>query len=352
MYNDINRYVFKSFFIKMQLLFNIMMAIFSIMWKKVLKFAIEFVGIFFLVFALYLVWREIHTLGLKQVANKITELPLFILLIALFFIICDYTAFSGYDFLALRYIGAKLKKWIVIKTAFISFSVTNTTGHAYMAGGSIRYFFYSKVGLNEFQVLKMIAFESLTFLMGMGLVLDVCLILSHFLHLNHIHKYQHLLDAGAVAITIMFLTYLWFVVRPKRCFKWHNITIKAPTLRLTAKQMLVGSFDIISASLVFYTLFRAHMDASYLQVAIIFLIAQVIGIASQVPGGLGVFEAGFLYLFPHTDAEKLPLLAVLITFRALYYFLPLAASVLWLLIDSGIKFISSNNHHQTTNNPQ
>lgn len=308
------------------------------MWKKFLKFGVDFVGVFFLIFALYLVGREVHTLGLKQVFDKITELPFYVLFIALLFVACDYVAFSGYDFLALRYIGTKLKKRLIVKTALISFSVTNTTGHAYIAGGSVRYFFYSKAGLNEFQVLKMIAFESLTFLMGMGFVLDVCLILSHFLHLNRIHQYQHILDMGAVIISLMFLLYLWFVVRAKRCFKWHNITIKAPTLTLTAKQMLVGSFDIVSASLVFYTLFRAHLNASYLQVAIIFLIAQVVGICSQVPGGLGVFEAGFLYLYPHAPDEKLPILAALITFRVLYYFLPLIASILWLLFDSGRNF--------------
>ena len=264
------------------------------MLKKFLKFGIDVVGIFFLVFALYLVWREVHNLGFYQIVNKITELPLWILGIALIFILCNYIAFSGYDFLALYYIGVKLKKWLIIKTSFIAFSLTNTTGHAYIAGGSVRYFFYSKVGLNEFQVFKMIAFESLTFLMGMGAVLDICLILSHFLHLDRIHKYQHLLDLGSIAITLMLLFYLWFVVRPKKCFKLHNIIVKAPTLSLTIKQILVGSFDIISASLVFYTLFRAHLEESYLQVAIIFLIAQVIGICSQVPGGLGVFEASFL----------------------------------------------------------
>ena len=302
------------------------------MWKKFLKFSIDFIGIFFLILALYLVRHEIRELGFEKIINRITELPLGILGMALLFVACDYVAFSGYDFLALHYIGARLKKWLVIKTALVSFSVTNTTGHAYIAGGSIRYFFYSKAGLNELQVLKMIAFESLTFLMGMGLVLDVCLILSHFMHLDRIHQYQHLLDMGAIVISCAFLLYLWFVVKPKRSFKWHNIIIKSPSLSLSIKQMFVGCFDIVSASLVFYALFSAHLDASYLQVAIIFLIAQVIGICSQVPGGLGVFETSFLYLFPHTIDEKLPLLATLITFRVLYYFLPLAVSLIMLLL--------------------
>ena len=148
------------------------------MRKQFLKILMAMLGLFFLGVALWLVYQEIHTLGFSVILNKVRQLPFWILILAVFFIGCDYLAFSGYDFLALDYIEAKINKWLVLKTAFVSFSVTNTTGHAYMAGGSIRYFFYSKAGLNEFQVLKVIAFESLTFLMGLGIVLDICLILS------------------------------------------------------------------------------------------------------------------------------------------------------------------------------
>ena len=309
------------------------------MKKKFLTLLIESMGLFFLGLAVWLVYREIHTLGFAEILNQVTQLPLWILWLALLFIAMDYLAFSGYDFLALNYIGAKIKKGLILKTAFVSFSVTNTTGHAYMAGGSIRYFFYSKAGLNEFQILKIIAFESLTFLMGMGLVLDLCLILSHFLHIPKMQAYQHFLDIGAILVTLALLFYLWFVVRPKRQFKWSNIEIKAPSMGLSLKQMLIGGLDIFSASLVFYTLFRAHLDAPYLHVAVIFLISQLIGISTQVPGGLGVFEASFLYLFSHMPNEKLPLLAVLISFRVLYYFLPLAISCVLLTAEWGWKFM-------------
>ena len=221
------------------------------MRKKLITIAIELMGLFFLGLAIFLVYREVHTLGFHAILNKMIELPLWALIVSLLFILCDYLAFSGYDFLALRYIGAKIKKWLIVKTAFIAFSITNTTGHAYMAGGSVRYFFYSKAGLNEFQILKLIAFESLTFLMGMGIVLDICLILSHFLHIPKMQTYQHLLDIGAIFVTLIFIAYVWFIVRPKRKFKWADIEIKAPSISMTLKQMLIGGLDIFSASLVF-----------------------------------------------------------------------------------------------------
>ncbi len=59
----------------------------------------------------------------------------------------------------------------------------------------------------------------------------------------------------------------------------------------------------------------------------IFLLAQIAGIISQVPGGLGVFEAVVLVLLP----EKLPqdaALAALLVYRAVYYLIPLAVALL------------------------
>lgn len=302
------------------------------MLEKIIRILIEFVVGIFGIFAIYLVYKEIKDVGFLAIRKSLFQIPLLYLLTACLFIFCDYIAFSGYDLLALKYICKKLPYSKVIKVATIAFSVTNTTGHAYIAGGSIRYLSYSKLGLKEIDILKMIVLESLTFLMGMGVILDICLILSHFLKLDRIQKYRHLLDMGAIAITLAFLAYLYFIVKPKRSFKWHNIDIKAPTFSLTFQQILVGSFDIIFSSLAFYTLFRAYLDASYFQVAIIFLIAQIIGISSQVPGGLGVFEASFLYLYPHTHNEKSAVLSALISFRLLYYFTPLIITGLSLAI--------------------
>ena len=100
---------------------------------------------------------------------------------------------------------------------------------------------------------------------------------------------------------------------------------------MTLRQILIGSMDMIATSLVFYTLLRYHLDVHFFHVVSIFLLAQLIGISTQVPGGLGVFEGMFLYLFVHTPPEKAPILAALITFRIMYYFIPLGLSGLFFL---------------------
>ena len=50
----------------------------------------------------------------------------------------------------------------------------------------------------------------------------------------------------------------------------------------------------------------------------------VTGVASHVPGGLGVFEATFLTLAP---AEKATALAALLLYRLIYYLIPLTVAL-------------------------
>ena len=299
------------------------------MMKKWVDFLIQLFALLFFGLALWLVYNEIRKIGWNHLLSLISQTPFWVLSTALAFTLCDYIAFSGYDFLALKYIGKKLPKDKVVEAAMISFSVTNTTGHAYIAGGSLRYMLYSKLGLTELNVLKMIAFESVTYLLGMACVFDVSLILSSLFHLTPGSTDIKWFDIGAVVVSLLVLLYWVFVVRPKRKINFKNIQIQAPSPKITLLQMLVGSMDIVAASLVFYTLLRYHMDVNIIHVFTIFTLAQLIGISTQVPGGLGVFEGAFLYLFVHTPAEKGSILAALITFRILYYFVPLGLTGLF-----------------------
>lgn len=301
------------------------------MLKEWFKSLIKLFALFFLILALWLVYQEIEKIGLGKVWELIESTPLWVLAIAFGFVLCDYMAYSGYDWLALKYVGKKVPFLDIMETAMVSFSITNTTGHAYIAGGSIRYLLYSKKGLTEFDVLKMIAFESLTFLLGMACVFDLSLILSSAFHLTRAPGEVHWFYIGACLVSILFIFYWFLVVRPGRKMTFNQITIKAPTPKMTIRQLLIGSTDMIVSSLVFYTILRYHLDVNFIHVVSIFLLAQLIGISTQVPGGLGVFEGTFLYLFVHTPPEKGPILAALLTFRVLYYFVPLALSGLFFL---------------------
>jgi uncharacterized membrane protein YbhN (UPF0104 family) len=58
----------------------------------------------------------------------------------------------------------------------------------------------------------------------------------------------------------------------------------------------------------------------FIDVAVIFITATLLGFASHSPGGLGVFDATMLVALWQYDTEQL--LAGLLLFRLLYYLIP------------------------------
>src|SRR5262249_21480539 len=63
-----------------------------------------------------------------------------------------------------------------------------------------------------------------------------------------------------------------------------------------------------------------------------FLTAQLIGIASHVPGGVGVFEGVMvIFLKPYVDSAKI--VPALLIYRAVYYLLPLTVALVGLIGD-------------------
>ena len=63
----------------------------------------------------------------------------------------------------------------------------------------------------------------------------------------------------------------------------------------------------------------------FIDIAVIFITATLLGFASHSPGGLGVFDAAMLIALWEYDAEEL--LAGLLIFRLLYYITPFALAL-------------------------
>ncbi len=302
---------------------------------------VRLVGLFFFGVAVWLIAKEVEKVGLEHLKSLIFSTPLVIVFCVLLFTFFDFLALSGYDFLALKYIGKKVPAKTVLKTSGIGFAISNTTGHAYVSGGSIRYLFYTKEGLTKLDIVKMIAFESVTFLFGMVFAFFVAVLAAPLSHvLDARYQYLKKMDWVCVIIAVLFCVYWIFVVKPERKIKISGELITSPSKKMTIRQILVGFADNVCVSLAFYVVMWYHLKSPFLPVFIVFIIAQAVGVSSQVPGGLGVFEGLFLYLFPHTLEQKAGILAGLAVFRVLYYFVPFVLAAVYLTGIEVKKFFS------------
>ena len=92
-------------------------------------------------------------------------------------------------------------------------------------------------------------------------------------------------------------------------------------LAILLGQIVISCTDWLFACGVLYVLLPAGIKLSYPQFVGIFLLAQIAGLLSYIPGGLGVFETVILLLLS-PFAESSAVFGSLLLYRLIYYLIP------------------------------
>ncbi|MEW6728928.1 MAG: lysylphosphatidylglycerol synthase domain-containing protein, partial [Pseudomonadota bacterium] len=270
------------------------------------------------VVAIYHMLREIRP---EQLWAELGHVSPFKLLLALVFMVGSFAFMVGYDASALRYIGKKLPWRTVTLASFTGYAFSNTIGMALVSGASVRYRIYVEAGLDGMDVARVAAFCALAFGIGahvvaaMGLAWQPELVAERFGW-----PAESLRAAGIAGLLLAAGVLLWLMVRPRTLTLW-RWRIELPGWRLSMAQLGISLVDILFAGACLYVLLPEG-SVPFGAFMLVFVVAMVAGVASHVPGGLGVFEAVMLSaLHQHVPAEQLT--AALVLFRAIYYLLPL-----------------------------
>ena len=98
-----------------------------------------------------------------------------------------------------------------------------------------------------------------------------------------------------------------------------------PSARLTLLQMLIGVVDLSFCAFAMYLLMPVEPHIDFISLAVVFILATLLGFASHAPGSLGVFDAAMLVALPEFGREQL--LATLLVFRVLYFLIPFGLAI-------------------------
>jgi uncharacterized membrane protein YbhN (UPF0104 family) len=95
--------------------------------------------------------------------------------------------------------------------------------------------------------------------------------------------------------------------------------------------------DLGFCALAMYLLMPAQPDIDFVSLAVVFILATLLGFASHAPGSIGVFDAAMLVALPEFGREQL--VATLVVFRILYFLIPFGIAIsvmgmreLWLSV--------------------
>ena len=126
----------------------------------------------------------------------------------------------------------------------------------------------------------------------------------------------------------MLAGYIAWVWRTPRIIGRQNWQVRLPSGPLTLLQIVIGIVDLSCCAMAMYMLVPNEPHMQFIDIAVIFITATLLGFASHSPGGLGVFDAAMLVALWEFDAEEL--LAGLLIFRLLYYIMPFALALVVL----------------------
>lgn len=297
--------------------------------KKVIKKVISWSGLFFFCLAAYMLYHQLSKYSLNDIKEALFAIPLHNLLLACAASIGGYVALSSYDFLALKYIKRKLAPWKWILTGFIGFSVSNNAGHAIVSGGTIRYRMYTRWRFKGGEIVKMITFSGFTYLIACFFLIIVGYLITpdHAFGDGSVSKVTTQITALASLIGLLGYFALSILYKKPLIIKGIEFDMPRPTMALA--QVFIGGADILMASMVLYFALTAFVDIPFQTFMGVFIIANVLGTFSQVPGGLGVFEGLFMYIIPG-EHNRAMLFGALIAYRIIYYLLPLLISAIVL----------------------
>jgi glycosyltransferase 2 family protein len=281
-----------------------------------------------IVFAITTLMRTLKGVDTGVILVALTEKsPLQIALAALC-VIGAFCTLTFYDFFALRTIGKPHVPYrIAALSSFTSYSIGHNIGATVFTGGAIRFRIYSEYGLNAIDVAKICFISGLTFWLGNVFVLGFGLA-WHPQAASAMDllppAVNRLIALGCLAGVAAYFTWL-SLGESRRELGQNGWKVVLPSWRLTLVQILIGVVDLGFCALAMYLLMPAQPGIDFVSLAVVFILATLLGFASHAPGSLGVFDAAMLVALPEFGREQL--VATLVVFRILYFVIPFSIAI-------------------------
>ena len=271
----------------------------------------------------------------SEVVQTLGDFKLRTLLIAGALTLCSFLVYASFDLIGRTYIRQPLRWKQILPVGIISYAF-NLNLSAWVGGIAMRYRLYSRLGVSNGNIAKILGLSLATNWFGYMALAGV-VFSSGLVTMPPGWKVSTTALQGiGVLLVLSSLGYLAACqFSKKRAWSIKGIEINLPSLRMACLQLVLGALNWSLMAAVIFTLLPAKLD--YPLVLGVLLISAIAGVITHIPAGLGVLEAVFIALMQH-EASRGSLLAGLIAYRAIYFILPLLiALVMYLAVEAKAK---------------
>lgn len=290
-------------------------------WRRILSGA-------FLLLVVAVLAHLARSVDWRAVAASIRDTPVTVLGRALLLSAVTLAFYSCMDLLGRHYTGHDLPVGQVMRVNFISYAFNLNLGSLIGAIG-FRLRLYAQLGLNRDTITRIISLSVLSNWLGY-LVLGGLVFTFRPLELPATWRIGSFgLHVLGPALLLLAGLYIVLCLRQgPRGWRVRGRHLRLPPPGMVAAQLLIACGHWLAMAAILFILLRGA--APYSAVLGVLLVAAVAGVVTHIPAGLGVLEAVFIALLSH-QVPVPQLLAVLLTYRTLYYLLPLGVALLMYL---------------------
>ncbi|XTZ37154.1 lysylphosphatidylglycerol synthase domain-containing protein [Salmonella enterica] len=298
-------------------------------WRLVKKIL---TWIFFIAVAALLVLYA-KKVNWEDVWNVIRDYNRTALLSAVALVIASYLLYGCYDLLGRAYCGHKLAKRQVMLVSFICYAF-NLTLSTWVGGIGMRYRLYSRLGLPGSTITRIFSLSISTNWLGYILLGGLLFTFGVVQIPAHWYISEATLRIVGIVLLLIIIAYLWccaFAKRRHATIKGHKLVL--PTWKFAVVQLVISSANWIAMGAIIWLLLG--MQADFFFVLGVLLVSSIAGVIVHIPAGIGVLEAVFIALLAGEHVSQGTIIAALLAYRVLYYFLPLLLALLGYLVLEG-----------------
>ncbi|HSD26660.1 MAG TPA: bifunctional lysylphosphatidylglycerol flippase/synthetase MprF [Vicinamibacteria bacterium] len=280
--------------------------------------------------AIAVLHRELRDVHYHELSAALRGLPAGGVLLALALTTLNYIVLTGYDQLAVGYAGLRLHRGRVALTGFLSYAISNSLGFGMLSGAAVRFRSYTRWGVGAAGLSRIVLFQTTTFWLGLLVLGGATLGFAPHPWLRALPG-AGLARGLGLALLGLGLAYALLPLVRRAPLRLGRFEVPVPTARLAAGQIALSVLDWGLAAAVLQALLPTGA-VPFGELLGAFLAAQIAGLVSHVPGGLGVFDTLMvLALRPYLPAASV--LPALVLYRAVYYLIPLAVALALLVVD-------------------
>jgi phosphatidylglycerol lysyltransferase len=300
------------------------------MTEKLRRALPALLGLVLFAAALVVLRKELHAVTWHTLTADVLAISPARLFAALLLTSLNYAALTAYDLLAFAYIRNPLSRWRVAGASFLAYAVANSVGFAMFSGAAVRYRFYTRWGVTAQELSRIVFSYSVTFWLGLLALGGISLVTSPLPGAHELPAHELVATVGWLLL-LTSAAYLVAVVVRREPIRIFRLLLPLPSPWIGFAQLGVSALDWALAAAVLYVLLP-QSSLPFLGLLGAFLAAQLLGLASHVPGGVGVFE-GLMVILLKPFLSSAQLLPALVVYRAIYYLLPLATALVLLVVD-------------------